>query len=135
MRRKRIIRRYRYFMFLNSSVRGPFYPSYQPQGWAWPRAFTDRLSADVKVVASSIVCLPEVDAGGFGPKARRSRVWNKQQVNCDWRHCRCLMTASIDLLGGVFYLCADGPNELAPNQQNAEPNVQFCQETYYILLS
>lgn len=71
MRRKRIIRRYRYFMFLNSSVRGPFYPSFQPQGWAWPRAFTDRLSADVKVVASSIVCLPEVDAGGFGPKARR----------------------------------------------------------------
>ena len=71
MRRKRIFRRYRYFMFLNSSVRGPFYPSYQPQGWAWPRAFTDRLSADVKVVASSIVCLPEVDAGGFGPKARR----------------------------------------------------------------
>lgn len=73
VRRKRIIRRYRYFLFLNSSVRGPFYPSYQPQGWAWPRAFTDRLSADVKVVASSIVCLPEVDAGGFGPKARRSR--------------------------------------------------------------
>ena len=72
VRRKRVLRRYRFFMFLNSSVRGPFYPSYQPQGWAWTRAFTDRLSADVKVVASSIVCLPEVDAGGFGPKARRA---------------------------------------------------------------
>ncbi len=66
------MRRYRYFLFLNSSVRGPFFPSYQPAGWQWPRAFTDRLSGNVKVVASSIVCLPEVDAGGYGPKVRPS---------------------------------------------------------------
>lgn len=70
MRRKRLARRYRFFLFLNSSVRGPFFPSYQPAGWQWPRAFTDLLSADVKVAAASIVCLPDVDAGGFGPKAR-----------------------------------------------------------------
>ena len=77
VRRKRLIRRYRYFMFLNSSVRGPFYPSYQPRGWSWPRAFTDRLGADVKVVASSIVCLPQMDAGGLGPKARRSALGSR----------------------------------------------------------
>ena len=62
--------RRRYYVFLNSSVRGPFYPSYMPAGWHWPRAFTDRLRGRVKVVASSLVCLPEVDAGGFGPKVR-----------------------------------------------------------------
>ncbi|KAK9842595.1 hypothetical protein WJX81_008112 [Elliptochloris bilobata] len=99
--RKRVVRRYRYFMFLNSSVRGPFYPSYQPAGWSWPRAFTDRLSADVKVVASSIVCLPEVDAGGFGPKVE------------SWAFA--LDAKGLDLLmnAGVFHLrtcklCDDG---------------------------
>ena len=61
--------KYRYFIFLNSSVRGPFYPSYMPQGWQWTRAYTDRIVGNVKLVSSSIVCLPTVDAGGFGPKA------------------------------------------------------------------
>ena len=39
-----------------------------PPGWAWTRAYTDRLVGDVKAVSSSLVCLPEVDAGGYGPK-------------------------------------------------------------------
>jgi hypothetical protein len=70
VRHKRLMWRYRFFIFLNSSVRGPFIPSYLPAGWHWPRAFTDLLSEDVKIAASSIVCLPGVDIGGLGPRAR-----------------------------------------------------------------
>jgi len=73
VRHKRLMWRYRFFIFLNSSVRGPFIPSYLPAGWHWPRAFTDRLSEDVKIAASSIVCLPGVDIGGLGPRARVPR--------------------------------------------------------------
>ena len=62
-------KRYKYFIFLNSSVRGPFYPSYMPEGWQWTMAYTQRFSQDVRLVSSSIVCLPSVDAGGYGPKA------------------------------------------------------------------
>ena len=54
---------YKYYIFLNSSVRGPFVPSYMPHDWQWTNAFTDRLRGDVKAVGSSLVCLPEVDAG------------------------------------------------------------------------
>jgi hypothetical protein len=64
---------YSYFIFLNSSVRGPFYPSYMPQGWQWTQAFTNRIIGDVKVVASSLVCLPDVDLGGPGPRVRHLR--------------------------------------------------------------
>ncbi len=60
--------KYRYFILLNSSVRGPFYPSYMGTSWQWTQAFTDRLVDDVKLVSSSLVCLPEIDAGGLGPK-------------------------------------------------------------------
>jgi hypothetical protein len=61
--------KYRNFIFLNSSVRGPFTPHYLPPGWQWTQALTSRLSDTVKLVASSLVCLPAVDAGGAGPKA------------------------------------------------------------------
>lgn len=63
-----LLRRYRYFIFLNSSVRGPFLPGYMPQNWQWTRAYTDRLVGNVRAVSSSLVCLPEVDLGGYGPK-------------------------------------------------------------------
>jgi hypothetical protein len=56
-------RKYKYFIFLNSSVRGPFMPAYMPDNWQWTRAYTDRLVGDVRAVSSSLVCLPEVDAG------------------------------------------------------------------------
>lgn len=42
-------RKYGAFIFLNSSARGPFFPSYMPRGWQWTMAFTQRLSASVKV--------------------------------------------------------------------------------------
>lgn len=61
-------KKYRYYIFLNSSVRGPFYPSYMGPMWQWTEAFTNRLKGNIKVVASSLVCLPEIDAGGYGPK-------------------------------------------------------------------
>ena len=68
LRNTRRHRAYRYFIFLNSSVRGPFFPSYMPLHWQWTDAFTERLDADTKIVSSSLVCLPSVDAGGHGPK-------------------------------------------------------------------
>ena len=63
---------YKYFIFLNSSVRGPFYPSYMPVGWQWPDAFVSRLDKQIRLVASSIVCLPAEDAGGYGPRVEQS---------------------------------------------------------------
>ncbi|KAL4421190.1 hypothetical protein ABPG77_010065 [Micractinium sp. CCAP 211/92] len=60
--------RYKYYIFLNSSIKGPFVPAYMPGTWQWTQAYTDGLRGDVKAVGSSLVCLPEVDAGGFGPK-------------------------------------------------------------------
>lgn len=62
------LRRYRYFIMINSSAKGPFVPSYMPIGWHWTHAFLERFRADVHVVASSIVCLPEIDEGGPGPR-------------------------------------------------------------------
>ena len=41
-------KKYKYFIFLNSSVRGPFYPTYMPRGWQWTLAFTSRLSDTIK---------------------------------------------------------------------------------------
>ena len=69
LHKKREYRRYKYFIFLNSSVRGPFYPSYMPLEWQWTMAYIQRFTGDVRLVSSSIVCLPKVDAGGYGPKA------------------------------------------------------------------
>ena len=62
-------RSFKYYIFLNSSVRGPFFPSYMPAGWEWPQAFTTRFTDRIKVVSSSIVCLPESDLSGGGPRA------------------------------------------------------------------
>lgn len=60
--------KYKYFIFLNSSVKGPFFPSYMPAGWQWTDAFIERLEGDVRGVSSSLVCLPHEDAGGYGAK-------------------------------------------------------------------
>ena len=68
LKSKRMLGTYGFFVFLNSSVRGPFYPSYMPSHWQWTDAFTQRLDADTKILSSSLVCLPAVDAGSLGPK-------------------------------------------------------------------
>jgi hypothetical protein len=61
--------RYKYFVFINTSLRGPFMPKWTPAGFN----FVDALLApmenrhSVRAVSSSIVCLPSLDAGGPGP--------------------------------------------------------------------
>lgn len=52
---------YRFFVFLNSSIKGPFTPKYYPFHWSEP--YLSRIDDKTKAVGSSIVCLPEVDAG------------------------------------------------------------------------
>jgi hypothetical protein len=87
-------RHYAYFIFLNSSVKGPFYPSWVPPGWHWTHAFLRQMadgsggssggddddrgsdssssssssSGAVHAVGASLVCLPAADAGGPGPR-------------------------------------------------------------------
>lgn len=48
VRMKGTAKAYRYFIFLNSSVRGPFYPSYMPPDWQWTQAYTARLTHSIK---------------------------------------------------------------------------------------
>mmetsp|Transcript_9637 Transcript_9637/g.29023 ORF Transcript_9637/g.29023 Transcript_9637/m.29023 type:complete len:449 (-) Transcript_9637:755-2101(-) len=61
-------KKYKYYIFLNSSTRGPFLPSYLPPGFQWTQAFTGRLTDTIKVVAASLSCLPEAEASGRGPR-------------------------------------------------------------------
>lgn len=53
--------KYRFYVFLNSSIKGPFTPKYYPFHWSEP--YLSRIDAKTKAIGSSIVCLPEVDAG------------------------------------------------------------------------
>lgn len=48
--------KYKYIILMNSSVRGPFQPATWPKGRHWSRAFTDRITADVKLVGPTISC-------------------------------------------------------------------------------
>lgn len=49
-------RAFKYFIWLNSSVRGPFLPAYHPRDVHWSTAFTRKLAGDVKLVGSTINC-------------------------------------------------------------------------------
>uniref|UniRef100_A0A383VTR6 Uncharacterized protein n=1 Tax=Tetradesmus obliquus TaxID=3088 RepID=A0A383VTR6_TETOB len=86
--------RYKYFIFLNSSVKGPFLPAWTPPEWHWTAAYlaafqpppttiqSGHASAallpgfrsagsggpPVHAVSSSLVCLPPDDAAGPGPR-------------------------------------------------------------------
>ncbi len=46
---------YKYFVFINSSVRGPFLPSYL-SGQDWVTLFTTQLTDDVKLVGTTVNC-------------------------------------------------------------------------------
>jgi hypothetical protein len=46
---------YKYFVFVNSSVRGPFLPRYYHER-PWTRVFTDLINDDVKLVGTTISC-------------------------------------------------------------------------------
>eukprot|EP00798_Chlamydomonas_sp_ICE-L_P028092 gene28092-31200_t len=50
------IRKYLYFIFMNCSVRGPFYPSYARGHVHWTHPFLRRLRGDVKLVGPTISC-------------------------------------------------------------------------------
>jgi hypothetical protein len=91
--------RYAYYIFINSSAKGPFMPSWVPPEWHWTAAFLSRFQSPpyvpgavaapastaagttqqlpqqqlarppaVHAVGASLVCLPEGDAGGPGPR-------------------------------------------------------------------
>ena len=51
-----VCRAFKYFVWLNSSVRGPFLPAYHPAGMHWTAAFVRKLRGDVKLVGSTINC-------------------------------------------------------------------------------
>jgi hypothetical protein len=55
---------YSHYVFLNSSVKGPLLPKYYVGHWTAP--FTARIAGKVKAVGSSLVCLPDIDAGTLG---------------------------------------------------------------------
>ena len=57
-------RRYKYIIWLNSSVRGPFLPAYVKRRMHWTEALTDRLRGQVKLVGATINC-----GGAFGMPA------------------------------------------------------------------
>lgn len=50
------IRKYKYFIMLNSSVRGPFLPPYWPSNLHWSDGLTSRLNQEVRLVGSTISC-------------------------------------------------------------------------------
>lgn len=62
------VNKYDYFIFLNSGITGPFVPLFFPASFHWVDAFVEKLKGEVKLVGSSIMCLPMEDAGGIGPK-------------------------------------------------------------------
>ena len=56
---------YDYYFFMNSGVIGPIIPHYIDD---WTNIFIQKINNKVKLVGTTIVCLPHHDAGGFGPK-------------------------------------------------------------------
>ena len=50
------IHMYRYFIFINSSVRGPFLPTYTPPSMRWTDPFTMKLVGNIKQVGPTISC-------------------------------------------------------------------------------
>ena len=57
---------YDYYFFLNSGVIGPILPHYFKEHWT--NIFIKKINNIVKLVGTTIVCLPHSDAGGYGPK-------------------------------------------------------------------
>jgi hypothetical protein len=58
---------YTYYFFMNSGVIGPIVPHYCTQPH-WTTFFIKKINKMVKLVGTTIVCLPHTDAGGYGPK-------------------------------------------------------------------
>lgn len=56
---------YDYYFFMNSGVFGPIISDYDNH---WSNIFIKKINEKVKLVGTTIVCLPNTDAGGYGPK-------------------------------------------------------------------
>ncbi|CAL8465845.1 g5381 [Coccomyxa elongata] len=63
---------YKYFIFMNASVRGPFLPPYWPAAVHWSSAFISKLNAKVKLVGSTISCEPAYNGGDPGGPVRHN---------------------------------------------------------------
>jgi hypothetical protein len=60
-------KKYDYYFFINSGVIGPIIPHYFTETH-WTNIFIKKINERVKLVGTSIVCLPHTDDGGYGPK-------------------------------------------------------------------
>ena len=60
-------KKYNYYFFMNSGVIGPIIPHYFTESH-WTNIFIKKINERVKLVGTTIVCLPHDDAGGYGPK-------------------------------------------------------------------
>ena len=58
---------YEHYIFLNSGAAGPFVPNYV-SNVHWTTLFCSKFTDQIKLIGSSLVCLPKEDLGGFGPK-------------------------------------------------------------------
>lgn len=60
-------KKYDFYFFMNSSVIGPILPHYFINEH-WANIFIRKINDVVKLVGTTIVCLPLHDLGGYGPK-------------------------------------------------------------------
>ena len=58
---------YDYYFFMNSGVIGPIIPHYFTEAH-WSNIFIKKINEKVKLVGTTIVCLPQDDDGEYGPK-------------------------------------------------------------------
>ena len=58
---------YDFYFFMNSGVIGPILHPNFPK-CHWTRIFINKINDHVKLVGTTIVCLPHQDSGGYGPK-------------------------------------------------------------------
>jgi hypothetical protein len=58
---------YDYYFFMNGGVIGPILPNYF-RDTHWTNIFIQKINDNVKLVGTTIVCLPPTDLGGYGPK-------------------------------------------------------------------
>lgn len=63
----KISKKYDYYFFMNSGVIGPIIPHYFTE-IHWSNIFIKKINNIVKLVGTTIVCLPHRDPGGYGPK-------------------------------------------------------------------
>lgn len=60
-------KQYDYYFFMNSGMIGPILPHYVTEAH-WSSIFIRKINDRVKLVGTTIVCLPHHDSGGYGPK-------------------------------------------------------------------